>query len=351
MQVNENRMNDLLGKMVSELGAAASGALVISGDRLGLYRTLAEAGPLTAARLAEHTGTTERYIREWAACQAASGYIEYNPANEEFSMTPEQAMVFANPESPFLMTGGFYSVSALYADEPKLSSAFRSGQGIAWGEHNNCLFCGTAKFFRPGYQANLVSNWIPALDGMKAKLESGGKVGDVGCGFGSSTIIMAKAFPKSNFIGFDIHEPSVEHAREEAKKEGVKNVSFDIATAKNFPGKDFDLVTCFDCLHDMGDPAGAAAHVYSTLKDDGCWMIVEPFANDNLKDNLNPVGRVYYAFSTAVCVPASLSQEMGAALGAQAGEEKLREVVTSGGFTSFRRAAETPFNLILEARP
>jgi ubiquinone/menaquinone biosynthesis C-methylase UbiE len=301
--------------------------------------------------LADRTGTNERYVREWLAAQAASGYVEYDTDAERFYMTPEQAMVFVNEDSPFLMTGGFYSSAAVYKDEPRLTDAFRTGEGVAWGEHDGCLFCGVAKFFRPGYQAHLVAEWLPALDGVTEKLEAGAVVADVGCGHGLSTMIMAEAFPNSTFIGFDYHEDSIRCARETAKKEGITNVRFEVATAKDYPGSGYDLVTFFDCLHDMGDPVGAASHVRSTLKPDGTWMLVEPFAHDALKDNLNPVGRVYYGFSTAVCTPSALSQEVKDALGAQAGESRLRKVAVSGGFRAFRRATETPFNLILEARP
>ena len=260
-------------------------------------------------------------------------------------------MVFADDDSPANMVGGFYGIESVYTSEPQLTAAFKSGDGVGWGEHSNCLFCGTEKFFRPGYKANLVSNWLPALDGVVPKLEAGAKVADVGCGHGVSTILMAEAFPNSTFYGFDFHEPSIERARSLAAESGVTNISFEVATAKGFPGNDYDLVACFDCLHDMGDPVGAASHIRSVLKDDGSWLIVEPMAGDSLLDNLNPVGRVYYAFSTVICVPASLDQEVGLALGAQAGEEKLREVVTKGGFGSLERATETPFNLILQARP
>jgi len=349
--LDEQKLNDLVGMMVTELGAAANGSLVITGDKLGLYKALASQGPMTSAELADATGAAERYVREWLSSQAASGYVSYDAELEKFYMTPEQAMVFANEDSPVLMTGGFYSMAALYRDEPQLTEAFRTGHGVSWGDHDSCLFCGTAKFFRSGYNAHLVQEWIPALDGVQETLKKGGKVADVGCGYGLSTMIMAQAFPNSEFIGFDIHEPSIEHAREEAEKLGLTNVRFDVATAKNFPGNDYDLVTFFDCLHDMGDPRGASAHVKQALKDDGTWMIVEPMAGDKLEDNLNPIGRVYYAFSTTVCTPASLSQEVGEGLGAQAGEAKLGEVVKSGGFTQFRRATETPLNLILEARP
>lgn len=348
--VNQEKLQNFLHKMVGELGAAASGTLVLVGDKLGLYKAIASHGPLSSDELAEKTATNERYVREWLSAQAAAGYVEYDAAAESFFMTPEQVAVFADEESPVLMTGGYYSVASLYKDEPKLSEAYASGTGIGWGDHDGCLFCGTAKFFRPSYKANLVSSWIPALDGVEEKLEAGARVADVGCGHGISTVLMAEAFPNSTFVGYDFHEKSIEHARQIAEEAGVENVSFEVAAAKDYPGSDYDLVTFFDCLHDMGDPVGAAAHVRETLAEDGTWMIVEPFAGDKLEENLNPVGRVYYAYSASVCTPSSLSQEVGAALGAQAGEARLRDVVTSGGFGRFRRAAETPFNLILEAR-
>lgn len=344
-------LNTMMGKVITDLGAAANGALVILGDRLGLYRALAEAGPSTSSDLATRTGLHERYVREWLATQAASGYVNYDATRESFSMTPEQAAVFADPDSPVAMAGGFYSVSALYHDEPLVTDAFRTGAGIPWSDHHNCLFCGTERFFRPGYVANLVDHWIPALDGVQEKLRAGAKIADIGCGHGVSTIVMAKAFPNSQFTGFDMHGASIEAARQHAVDEGVSNVSFEVAAAKTFPGKDYDFVTVFDALHDMGDPAGMAAHVLECLKPDGTWMIVEPMAGDTLAENLNPVGRAFYAFSTMICTPGSKSQEVGLALGAQAGERRLGEVVKQGGFTRFRRATETPVNLILEARP
>jgi SAM-dependent methyltransferase len=317
---------------------------------LGLYKAMAEHGPMTSVELAERTGTAERYIREWLANQAASGYVEYDAATERFHMTPEQVMVFANDDSPALMIGGFFSAVAVARDEPRLTEAFRTGAGVAWGEHDGCLFCGTAKFFRPSYQTHLVSEWIPALDGVEAQLRAGARVADVGCGYGISTMIMAEAYPKSQFFGFDYHAASIEDARAMAEARGLENVRFEIATAKDFPGKDYDFVTIFDALHDMGDPVGAAAHVRSALKPGGTFMMVEPFAEDRLEDNLNPVARVYYGFSTAVCTPSSLSQEVGAALGAQAGEARLGAVLREAGFATHRRAMATPFNLILEAR-
>jgi len=349
---NEEKLMNYLNKMVGDLGAAASGSLVVVGDRLGLYKSIAKNAPVTAADVADDTGTNERYVQEWLAAQAASGYVEYDAASDSFSMTDEQMAVFADENSPFLMTGGYYAIASMYTDEPMLTASFTTGEGIGWGEHHGCLFCGAAKFFRPSYKANLVSNWIPSLeDGVVQKLERGARVADVGCGHGNSTVLMAEAFPKSTFVGYDFHESSIEHAREIAANAGVSNVTFEVATSKDYPGENYDLVTFFDCLHDMGDPVGAAMHVRESLAENGTWMIVEPAAGDTLADNINPVGRVYYSFSTAICTPSSLSQEVGTALGAQAGEARLREVVTSGGFRGFRRANETPFNLVLEARP
>lgn len=351
MMLDEAKLHEFMGKMVGDMGAAIGTALVLIGDKLGLYKALATFGPLTSHQLAERTGSAERYVREWLSAQAASGYVEYHPEGNTFSMTPEQAAVFADEDSPVHACGGFYSIASVIADEPKLTEAFRTGSGVAWGDRHPCLFCGTAKFFRPGYKAHLLSSWIPSLDGVKEKLERGARAADVGCGHGHSTLIMAEAFPNSHFVGFDIHAPSIEEARRLAREAGLTNVGFEVATAKTYPGEHYDLVSCFDCLHDMGDPAGAAEHVYRSLERDGTWLLVEPFAQDKLEENLNPISRVYYGFSTTVCTPASLSQEVGAGLGAQAGEARLREVVTSGGFTRFRRATETPLNLILEARP
>ncbi len=351
MSSDNGKLEQFLEKMVGDMGAATSAALVLLGDKLGLYKALAGAGPSDSVKLAELTGTTERYVREWLAAQAAAGYVEYDARTQKFSMTPEQATVFADENSPAYMAGAFYGITSLFLDEPKITEAFRTGEGVGWHEHSPCLFCGTEKFFRPGYMASLASEWIPALDGVREKLERGAKVADVGCGHGVSTVVMAEAFPNSQFIGFDYHKPSVLRASELAAEAGVKNVTFEIATAKTYPCEDYDLVAFFDCLHDMGDPVGAAAHVLKSLSADGTWLIVEPFAHDELEKNLNPVGRMFYSFSTMICTPASKAQEVGLALGAQAGEARLRDVVTSGGFTRFRRATETPFNLILEARP
>ncbi|MFD0987936.1 class I SAM-dependent methyltransferase [Methyloligella solikamskensis] len=348
MTLNMEKLEPLLHTMVQELGAAATAALVLIGDKLGLYAALAEGGPFSPQELADETGTNERYIREWLACQAASGYVDYDAETGDFSMTPEQAAILADPDSPVNMTGGFYSLAAVFADEPKLVEAFKYGSGIGWGDHSECLFCGTERFFRPGYKAHLVNDWLPALDGVVDTLKAGGKVADVGCGHGVSTAVMAEAFPKSEFTGIDFHAPSIEHAKSHAN--GQSNLSFEVGQAQDFEGSGYDLVTVFDALHDMGDPVGVASHIRKTLKPGGTLMIVEPLAGDTLAENLNPVGRIYYAFSTNICVPASLNQEVGAALGAQAGEKRLTEVLTEAGFASVRRAAETPFNMILEAR-
>lgn len=351
LQPNQDKLDAFLGKMVGDLGAIATGAGVVLGDRLGLFKAMRQAGKVTAAELAAQTGTQERLVREWLSGQAAAGYIDYEEATDRFFLNPEQELVFADEDSPAFMAGAFEVLSALWLDEERVSQAFRSGKGVGWHEHSTCLFRGTERFFRPGYNANLIDSWLPALDGVVEKLERGIDVADVGCGHGASTMLMAKAFPRSRFFGFDYHGPSVERARKAADEAGVaSNTRFEVASAKTFPGN-YDLVAFFDCLHDMGDPAGAASHVFQSLKPDGTWMIVEPFAHDCLSANLNPVGRVYYAASTFICTPASLSQEVGLGLGAQAGEARLRDVVSSGGFTHVRRAAETPFNMVLEARP
>jgi SAM-dependent methyltransferase len=350
MSINEAKMNELLGRFVGDFGATIAAPLILIGDELGLYRALAPA-PLSAAQLANKTGTNERYVAEWLAANAASGYVEYEATTGRYSMSPEQAFAFADPNGPNL-PGAYLMSIALFHDLPTMTEAFRSGKGIAWGDHHHALFHATEKFFRPNYAANLMPSWLPALEGVVAKLEKGALVADVACGHGASTILMAQAYPKSKFVGFDYHAPSLEVARQKAKAAGVADrVSFEQASAKNFPGRNYDLVAFFDCLHDMGDPVGAAKHVRETLAADGTWLIVEPFAHDRVEQNLNPVGRVFYSASTQLCTPCSRSQEVGIALGAQAGEARLREVVVGGGFTRFRRATETPFNLILEARP
>jgi SAM-dependent methyltransferase len=350
--IDEGKLNAFIGQMLSDLGGASSIAMVRLGDTLGLYRAIHANGPTTSAELAKQAKVDERYLREWLSHQAASNYLAYDPATGKFSMPAEQAMVFANEESPVYMMGGFDLMAAMLDNQPKVQAAFKSGAGVAWGDQAGCMFCAVARFFRPGYHNNLVASWLPALDGVVKKLEAGARVADVGCGHGWSTVLMAKAFPKSQFFGYDFHPDSIRDATAHAKEHGVtSNAHFAVGLAKDYEGKDFDLVTCFDCLHDMGDPAGAAAHIRQSLKPDGTWMIVEPMAGDALQHNLNPVGRLFYAGSTMICLPTSRSQEVGAALGAQAGEAKLRETIQSGGFSKVRRAAETPFNMILEARP
>ena len=348
MAIDEQKLESLLGTMVNELGAAANAALVLLGDKLGLYKALAVHGRQSSGELAQRTNTKERYVREWLSAQAASGFVTYHAGDGTFSLSHEQAAVFADEESPVNMTGGFYSLAAVFAGGPQLTSAFKSGDGIGWGDQCSCLFCGTERFFRPGYKAHLVDEWLPALDGAVQKLQSNARVADVGCGHGASTIVMSEAFPNSQFSGFDFHAPSIETAR--GKATGIPNATFSVARAQDFGGGAYDLITVFDALHDMGDPVGAAAHMRSKLADDGTLMIVEPLAADRLEDNLNRVGRVYYAFSTSICVPTSLSQEVGAALGAQAGERRLTDVLHKAGFSRVRRATETPFNMVVEAR-
>jgi SAM-dependent methyltransferase len=350
--VDEGKLNQFVGQLLGDLGGASSIAMARMGDALGLYRALHAKGAMTCAELADEAGVNERYLREWLSHQAASNYLTYEPASGQFALSPEQAMVFAIEDSPVYLLGGFDVMAALLDAQPKVQAAFKTGEGVAWSDHTGCTFCAVARFFRPGYQNNLIAQWLPALDGVTEKLQRGAAVADVGCGHGWSTVLMAKAYPNSTFVGYDFHSNSVEQARAHAREHGVTaNTRFEVAQAKEFPGADYDLVTFFDCLHDMGDPTGAAAHVRQSLKPDGTWMIVEPMAGDRLEQNINPVGRLYYAGSTMICVPTSLSQEEGAALGAQAGEAKLREVITGGGFGSVRRATETPFNMILEARP
>ena len=351
MQIDENRLNEFLGKAVSDLGAAMSTAMVVIGDKLGLYKAMAAMGPVTAAELAKRTETSERYVREWLDNQAAGGYVTYDPQARRYTLPPEQAFCLADETSPAFLPGGFEVVAAALKAEPRIADNFRTGKGMAWGEHDAGLFRGTERFFRPNYAGNLVSSWIPALEGVEEKLRRGARMADVGCGLGASTILLAQAFPRSTFAGFDYHAPSVEDARKRASSAGVDDrVTFDVATSTDYPGE-YDLVAHFDCLHDMADPVGAARHVRETLKDDGTWMIVEPFANDTPEQNHNPVGRVFYGASTLLCVPCSLAGN-GPAVGAQAGEARLREIVVDGGgFTRFRRATETPFNLVLEARP
>ena len=352
MSINEEKLNDLLGRFLNDFGATFHAAMAVIGDKLGLYKTLAEAGPVTSQELAKRTGTAERYVREWLASQAAGGYASYDSQTQRFFLTEEQAFALTDENGPVFLPGAFQLALSTVRSEPRIATAFKTGEGVGWHEHDSGLFGGTERFFRPGYAANLVGSWIPAFDGLEEKLKAGAKVADVGCGHGASTILMAQAFPKSTFVGFDYHQSSIETARIKAKQAGVSDrVTFQVAKAKDYPGNDYDLVAFFDSLHDMGDPIGAANHVLSTLKMDGAWMIVEPFANDKLEENLNPIGRIFYSASTMLCTPASRSQEVGLGLGAQAGETRIRDVVMTGGFKRFRRATETPFNLVFEARP
>jgi 2-polyprenyl-3-methyl-5-hydroxy-6-metoxy-1,4-benzoquinol methylase len=349
--VDEAKLEQFLGQAVTDIGAAMNGALVMIGGQLGLWKAMDGAGPMTAADLASRSGVSERYCREWLAAQAASGYVAYDAAEDTFTLPPEQAMAFANEDSPVYLLGGYHVISSAYKDRERIAERFRSGDGFGWHEHDPELFLGTEQFFRPGYRAHLVAEWLPALADVEDKLRAGGKVADIGCGHGISTVLMAQAYPDAEVHGFDYHEASIGRAREIAAAEGAPNAEFDVASAKDFPGSGYDLVCFFDCLHDMGDPVGAMTHVREALDADGTVMLVEPFANDSLADNLNPVGRVYYAASTLICTPSSLDQEVGLALGAQAGEDQLRAVAEEAGFSRFRRATETPFNLVLEARP
>ena len=349
--IDEAKLHNFVGKMLNDLGGAISVPTVRVGFRLGLFDALAQ-GPATAADLAQRAGGLhERYVREWAMAQAANGFIDFDPASGMFSVSPEQAMVFVNPDSPVYLAGAFEMVAAMIEAEPKVEECFRNGKGVRWGDHAGCLFCATGAFFRPGYVNNIVQSWIPAMDGMEAKLRSGAKVADVGCGVGFSTLLMAQAYPQSHFTGYDFHEPSIEDARRHAQEHGLSDrVRFEVAAAKDIAEKDFDFITMYDCLHDMGDPKGCAAHMRRILTPGGSWMIVEPIAGDRPEDNLNPVGRLYYNASTMICVPTSLDQEVGEGLGAQAGEARLAAVIANGGFQSVERVAEGPFNMVLQAR-
>jgi len=351
MAVDEKKLNEFMNRFVGDIGAVLHAPLVVLGEKLGLYRALAKRAQ-TASELARETGTNERYIAEWLAANAASGYVEYDETTSRFHMTEEQAFALADPDSPAYIPGAFLIGMSMFKDEAKIAEVFRSGEGFGWHQHHKSLFVGTERFFRPNYASHLVSSWIPALDGVREKLEKGARVADVGCGHGASTVLMAKAFPRSRFYGFDYHAESIAAARRAAEAAGVLDrVSLETASATNFPGNEYDLVAFFDCLHDMGDPEGVARHVLGSLAPQGTWMVVEPFAHDTLAENLNPIGRIFYSASTMVCTPASRSQEVGLALGAQAGEARLRTVIQAAGFTRFRRAAETPFNIVLEARP
>jgi 2-polyprenyl-3-methyl-5-hydroxy-6-metoxy-1,4-benzoquinol methylase len=352
IEVDTDKLMQFVFRAVDEVGATLNSALVVIGDKLGLYRALGHNGGLSPAELAEQTGTAERYVREWLNAQAAGGYVAYDADTGRYTLPPEQKVALTDSDSPAYLPGFFQIALGSVIDSPKILEAARSGAGVGWHEHVHDVHEGCERFFRPGYNAHLISEWLPSLDGVVEKLERGALVADVGCGHGASTILMAQAFPNSTFVGSDYHQGSIETARARAQEAGVADrVRFEIEPAAAYGGTGYDLVTMFDCLHDMGDPIGAARHVRGTLKADGTWMIVEPHAGDRVEDNLNPVGRAYYAFSTLLCTPASLSQEVGLALGAQAGEARIRDVVQAGGLTRFRRVAETPFNLVFEARP
>ncbi len=347
--MDEDKLHALVGSVLHDLGGAFSVPLVQIGERLGIYELLSETGPSTVKEISQSSGVAERYLMEWLCAQAASNYITYDTESGKFSMTPEQAFVFANRESPFYLAPAFSAAATFQDNEPLVRNAFMTGEGISWGDQTQCLSCAVARFFRPGYQNHLIQSWLPALDGMVERLERGARVADVGCGHGITTTIMAEAFPNSEFIGLDFHEPSIEEARRHAASHGLSNLKFEVSRAKEISGK-YDLVTLFDCLHDMGDPVGGMKHVRTSLNADGACLIIEPMASDNIADNMNPVGRLYYSASTMVCVPTSLAQETSAALGAQAGEKRLREIVVDqAGFLECRRIAETPFNMVLKA--
>lgn len=346
-QVDETKLNELVGRVLGDLGGAVSVPLVRIGDALGLYTALRKHGPATADEIAKAANCAPRYVREWLSAQAASGYVRHEGGR--FSLTPEQAVIFTEPDSPVNLIGAFDTAAAMVENQPKVQAAFKTGQGVAWGDQAGCLFCAVARMFRPGYVNALVQEWLPALDGVVEKLKAGAKVADVGCGHGLSTILMAQAFPKSQFTGYDFHPGSIAAASAHARAHDVANVTFQVGRAQDFPEKGFDLIACFDCLHDMGDPEAAAAHIHKALADGGTWMVVEPMAGDTIEENINPVGRLYYSASTMICVPTSLAQETGTALGAQAGEKRLSEVIRSGGFRNVRRAAATPLNMVLEA--
>ena len=350
--VDGDKLMQFVFRAVDDVGATLGAALVVMGDKLGLYRAMADGEPIAPAELADRAGIAERYAREWLSAQAASGYVDYDPDSGRFSLPAEHAVAFTDEGSPAYLPGFYELAVGSVLDSPKITEVAKSGAGYGWGDHHHDVLEGCERFFRPGYNANLLSSWLPSLEGVVEKLERGAKVADIGCGHGASTILMAEAFPNSTFVGSDYHEGSIETARKRASEAGVaERVTFEVAPAVRHPGSDYDLVTMFDCLHDMGDPVGGARRVREVLASDGTWMIVEPNAGDRLEDNLNPVGRAFYGFSTLLCTPASLSQEVGLALGAQAGEARIRDVVESGGLTRFRRAAETPFNIVFEAKP
>lgn len=349
-EVNQARLEELTGKVIGDVAGAMSIFMSYLGDQAGVFSAIDEAGPVTIEQLADKTGMNPKYLREWLGSVSAAGYVTYDPASETFDLTEEQALIFTREGQPFCMQGFFQAIVSQYEGHEQAVETFKSGKGRPWGDQTECCFCATDRFFRPGYQAHLFAEWIPALSGVDEKLKAGAKVADIGCGHGSSTVMMAQAYPNSTFVGIDFHEPSIEKARAQAREAGVGNVAFEVASAQDFSGEGYDFACIFDALHDMGDPVGAARHIREVLKDDGTFMLVEPMAGDTLADNLHPLGQIYYGFSTTVCTPASLSQEVGLGLGAQAGQKRLTQVLNEAGFGSVERAAETPTNMVLEVR-
>ena len=352
MKIDETKLNKIIQKVIEDIGATFHAPLVLIGEKLGLFKAMAGAGLLTARELAQRTGTFERYVAEWLPSMAAGGYVEYDPESGGYFLTPEQVLAFADEKSPAYMPGAFQAATAAIRSEAKIAEAFRTGKGVGWHDHDPELYLGAERFYKPNYVANLLSSWLPALDGVEKKLQEGARVADVGCGYGVSTILMAQAFPNSRFYGFDYHELSIQWARTRAAEAGVAaRVSFEACSAKDMPQNSYDLITMFDCLHDMGDPVGVAQHMRKNIKHDGTWMIVEPFAGDRVEDNFTPVGRLFYCASVLLCTSGAIAQEGQMVLGGQAGESRIREVVTAGGFSHFRRAAQTPINLVFEAKP
>ena len=346
--IDEAKVEELAGKVVGDVAAAMSLFMAYIGDQADVYEALDGMGKVTVDELADKTGLNPKYLREWLGSNAAAGYVTHHAEDDKFSLTPEQALIFTREGQPACMQGFFQAVVAQYETHADAVDTFKSGKGRPWGDHSQCCFCGTDRFFRPGYAANLVDNWIPALDGVEEKLKAGAKVADIGCGHGSSTILMAEAYPQSIIVGIDFHEPSIEEAKAKAAEAGVSNIDFQVAMAQDFDGKDFDFACIFDALHDMGDPVGAASHIKQALKDDGTFMLVEPLAGDSMAENMHPIGQIFYAFSTTVCTPASLAQEVGMGLGAQAGQMRLTKVLNEAGFANVKRATETPTNMVLE---
>lgn len=347
--IDQAQLDQLVGKVIGDIAGSLSLFMAYLGDQAGVFAALDGAGPRSLDQLAQDTGLNPKYLREWLGSVSAAGYVTHHPGDETFSLSPEQALVFTREGQPACMQGFIQAIVSQYEQQEKAVETFRSGQGRPWGDHSACLFCGTDRFFRPGYEANLIESWLPALEGVEDKLKLGAKVADIGCGHGSSTVLMARAYPNSTIHGFDFHEPSIEEARRKAQAAGVNNAQFHVATAQDFAGQDFDLACIFDALHDMGDPVGAARHIRQTLKDDGTLMVVEPMAGDSMAENMNPIGQIFYALSTTICTPNSLSQNVGLGLGAQAGEKRLADVMTEAGFGSVRRVSETPTNMVLEA--